>query len=54
MKIKDGFFYPEIKDLASIELADVMKILSKPMSTAPAKRSAGVIKFDVEVNAFGD
>ena len=23
MKIKDSFFYPEIKDLASIELADV-------------------------------
>ena len=54
MKIKDGFFHPEIEDLASIELADLMRILSKPMSTATTKCSAGVMTFDVEVSAFGD
>ena len=53
MKTKDGPFYPEIEDLALIELADVMKILPKPMSTATTKRAAGAIKFDVEVSAFG-
>ena len=53
MKIKDVFFYPEIEDFASIKLAYVMKILPKPMSTATTKRSAGVIKFDVKVGAFG-
>ena len=55
MKIKDDFFYPEIEDLASIELADVTKILPKPMSTATTKRSAVVITgtCDVEVKASG-
>ena len=53
MMIKDSFFYSEIEDLASIELADVMKILPKPMSTATTKPSAGVDKFDIEVSAFG-
>ena len=46
-------FYPEIEDLASNKLADVIKILPNPMSTATTKRSAGVIMFDVEVSAFG-
>ena len=53
MKIKNVFFYPEIENLASIKLADVMKILPKLMSTATTKCSAEVIKFDVEVSAFG-
>ena len=53
MKIKDVFFLSKIEDLASIELADVMKILPKPMSAARTKRSAEVIMFDVAVSAFG-
>ena len=51
--MNNGFLYAEIKDLAWIELADVIKILPKAMSTATTKRSAGVINFDVEVSAFG-
>ena len=48
-------FYPKIEDLASIKLADVIKILAKPMSTATklTKRSAGFFMFDVEVRVFG-
>ena len=46
--MNDNFFYSEIEDFASNELADVMKIPPMPISTATTN-----IKFDVDVSAFG-
>ena len=47
--IRMAFFIQKSKT----SLAYVMKTLPKPMSTAITKCSTEVIKFDVEVSAFG-
>ena len=52
-KIKNAFQFPEIDDLASIRLTDIVGILPKPSSVAGTKRLAGVFKFDVNMCAYG-
>ena len=51
LNIKDDFFYPEIEDLASVELADVMKTLPMPMSTMSSNRRI-VFKFNSITNVY--
>ena len=52
-KLKNGFFYPEIEDLASIEFLDVIKVLPQPLPIATIKRLAGIIKLDANICTFG-
>lgn len=44
-KIKCGFIFPEVQDMASISEADIIKVLPPPEPLAQTKRLRGVFKF---------
>ena len=49
-KIKNGFVFPEMEDLASIGKKDIEKILPPPHAGAQTKRLCGVMKFNVNLS----
>ena len=49
-KIKNGFVFPEMEDLASIGKKDIEKILPPPHAGAQTKRLCGVMKFNVDLS----
>ena len=49
-KIKNGFVFPEMEDLASIGKKDIEKILPPPHAAAQTKRLCGVMKFNVDLS----
>ena len=49
-KIKNGFDFPEMEDLASIGKKDIEKILSPPHAAAQTKRLCGVMKFNFDLS----
>ena len=49
-KIKYGFVFPEMEDLASIGKKDIEKILPPPHAAAQTKRLCGVMKFNVDLS----
>ena len=49
-KIKNGFVFPEMEDLASIGKKDIEKILPPPLAAAQTKRLCGMMKFNVDLS----
>ena len=49
-KIKNGFVFPKMEDLASIGKKDIEKILPPPHAAAQTKRLCGVMKFNVDLS----
>ena len=49
-KIKNGFVFPEVEDLASIARKDIERVLPPPCAAAQTKRLCGVLKFDVNLS----
>ena len=49
-KIKNGFVFPEMEDLASIGKKDIEKIFPPPHAAAQTKRLCGVMKFNVDLS----
>ena len=49
-KIKNGFVFPEMEDLASIGKKDIEKILPPPHAAAQTKRLCGVMKFNLDLS----
>lgn len=52
-KIKNGFVFPEIEDLASAKKEEIVFILPKPTAVASTKSLSGVLRFDVNLSRFG-
>ena len=49
-KIKNGFVFPEMEDLASIGKKDIEKNFSPPHAAAQTKRLCGVMEFNVDLS----
>ena len=49
LKVKDGFIFPEIKELASISHDDIVCVLPMPKPVAHTARLSGIFKFLCEV-----
>ena len=49
-KIKSGFVFAEVEDLASIARKDIERVLSTPCAAAQFKRLCRVLKFDVNLS----
>ena len=51
--IKYGFIFPEVEDLASIKLQDIVKVLPKPLPIAATKKLSGIYKFQINLDLLG-
>ena len=49
-KIKNGFVFPEMEDLASIAKKDIEKILPPPYAAAQTKWLCEMMKFNVDLS----
>ena len=49
-KIKNGFVFLEVEDLASIARKDIERVLPPPCAAAQTKRLCDVLKFDVNLS----
>ena len=51
-KIKQGFHFPEVHDLASAKRSDIALLLESPTPISTTKRLAGVFKFVTNLSRY--
>ena len=48
-KLKNGFIFPEIEDIASVSANDIVRVLPRPNPAAQTKRLSSVLNFAVDL-----